>query len=103
MANLKLVPRTLTSYREKSNHFTIKGGLTKGFLKPTAFSYAKSNNAISSVGCLRKRLAEEGISEGLQTLLSHQEEKALSQLTHRPEVSGLAGVLNKTLIQFDVI
>ena len=41
--------------------------------------------------------------KGLQTLLSHQEEKVLSQLTHRPGISGLAGVLNKTLIQFDVI
>ena len=39
----------------------------------------------------------------LQTSLSHQEEKLLSQLTHQPEISGLAGVLNKTLIQFDVM
>ena len=41
--------------------------------------------------------------KGLQTLLSHQEEKVLSQLTHRPGISGLAGVLNKTLIQFNVM
>ena len=41
--------------------------------------------------------------KGLQTLLSHEEEKVLSQLTHRPGISGLAGVLNKTLIQFDVM
>ena len=38
-----------------------------------------------------------------QTSLSDQEEKLLSQLTHQPEISGLAGVLNKTLIQFDVM
>ena len=41
--------------------------------------------------------------KGLQTLLSHQEEKTLSQLTHRSGTSGLAGVLNKTLIQFNVM
>ena len=41
--------------------------------------------------------------KGLQTLLSHQEVKVLSQLTHRPGISGLAGVLNKTLIQFNVM
>ena len=41
--------------------------------------------------------------KGRHTLLSHQEEKVLSQLTHRPGISRLAGVLNKTLIQFDVM
>ena len=41
--------------------------------------------------------------KGLQTLLYHQEEKVLCQLTHRPGMSGLARVLNKTLIQFDVM
>ena len=41
--------------------------------------------------------------KGLQILLSHQEEKVLSQLIHRPGTSGLAGVLNKTLIQFNVM
>ena len=32
--------------------------------------------------------------KGLQTLLSHQEEKVFSQLTRGPRISGLAGVLN---------
>ena len=41
--------------------------------------------------------------KGLQTLFSHQEEKVLYQLTHRPRISGLAGLLNKTLIQIDVM
>ena len=41
--------------------------------------------------------------KGLQALLSHQEEKVLSQIIHWPGISGLAGVLNKTLIQFDVL
>ena len=41
--------------------------------------------------------------KGLQTLFSHQEDEVLSQLTHRPGISGLASVLNKTLIQFDVM
>ena len=41
--------------------------------------------------------------KGLQILLSHQEEKELSQLTHRPGISGLASVLYKTLFQFDVM
>ena len=63
MANPKLIPRTLTSFSEKSNHFVIKGGLSKGLSKPTASSYPKSNNAISSMGSLTKRLAEEEISE----------------------------------------
>ena len=93
MANLELVPRTPTSFSKKSNHFAIKGRLTKGSSKPTSSSYPKSNNAIISVGCLRKR----------ETLLSHQEEKVLSQLTHRPGIGSTAGVLNKTLIQFDVM
>ena len=34
LANPKLVPRTLTSFSDKSNHFAIKGRLTKGSLKP---------------------------------------------------------------------
>ena len=33
--------------------------------------------------------------KGLQTLLSHQEEKVHSQIIHRPGISGLADVLNK--------
>ena len=69
LANPKLVPRTLTSFSEKSNHFAIKGGLTKGSSKPTAFSYPKWNIAISNVGCLRKRLPEEGISERASDLI----------------------------------
>ena len=40
--------------------------------------------------------------KGLQTLLSHEEEMVLSQLTHRSGISGLAGVLNKTFIQLDL-
>ena len=39
LANPKLVPRTLTSFNRKSNHFAIKGRLTKGSSKPTASSY----------------------------------------------------------------
>ena len=41
--------------------------------------------------------------KGLQTLSSHQEDNLLSQLTHRPGIRGLGGVLNKMLIQFDVM
>ena len=62
LANPKLVPRALMSFSKKSNHFAIKGRLTRGSSKPTASSYPKSNNAISSVACLRKRLAEGKIS-----------------------------------------
>ena len=69
LANPKVVPRTLTSFSEKSNHFAIKGRLTKGSSKPTASSYPKSNNAISSVGYLRKHLAEEGIPERAPDLI----------------------------------
>ena len=79
LANPKLVPRTLTSFSEKSNHFAIKGRLTKGSSKPIASSYTKSNNAISSVACLRKRLAEEEISERVSDLIvSSRREGTLS-------------------------
>ena len=50
LANPKLVPRTPTSFSERSNHFAITGRLTKGSSKPTSSFYPKSNNAISSVG-----------------------------------------------------
>ena len=39
--------------------------------------------------------------KGLQTLLSHQEEKVFSQLTHGPGISGLAGVLNFLAFLFE--
>ena len=79
LANSKLVPRTLTSFSEKSNHFAIKGRLTKGSSTPTASSCPKSNNAVSSEGCLRKRLKEEGISERASDLIvSSRREGTLS-------------------------
>ena len=79
LANPKLVPQTLTSFSEKSSHFTIKGRLTKGSSKPTASSFPKLNNAISSVDCIRERLAEEGISEGVSDLIvSSRREGTLS-------------------------
>ena len=69
LADPKLVPRTLTSFSEKPNHFATKGRLTKGSSKPIASSYPKSNNATSSMGCFRKRLAEEGLSERASDLM----------------------------------
>ena len=41
--------------------------------------------------------------KGLQTLLYHQEENVLTQIPHWPGIGGLANVLNKTQIQFEVI
>ena len=58
LANPKLVPRIPTCFSEISNHFSIKGRLTEGSSKPISSPYLKSNNAISSVGCLRKRLTK---------------------------------------------
>ena len=79
LANPKLVPRTLTSFSEKSNHFAIKGGLTKGFSKPTTSSYPKWNLVISNAGCLKKCLPEEGISErALDLIISSRREGTLS-------------------------
>ena len=79
LANPKLVPRALMSFSKKSNHFAIKGRLTRGSSKPTASSYPKSNNAISSVACLKKHLAEEGISERASNLnVSSRREGTLS-------------------------
>ena len=79
LANPKLVPRPPKSFSEKLNHFAIKGLLTKGSWKPTSSSCSKSDNAISSVVCLRKRLAEEGISERASDLIvSSRSEGTLS-------------------------
>ena len=79
LADPKLVPRTLTSFSEKPNHFATKGRLTKGSSKPTASSYPKSKNAASSVGCLRKRFAEKGVSERASDLIiSSRREGTLS-------------------------
>ena len=61
LADPKLVPRILSSFVKKPNHLVTKGRLTKGSSKPTASSYPKLNNATSSVCCLRKSLAEEGV------------------------------------------
>ena len=99
LANSKLLPRTLTFFSEKSNHFAIKGGLTKESSKPIASSYPKLNNSVSSVGCLRKHFAEEGIPERDSNLIV----LPLCQLTHWSGISRLAGVLKKTWIQLDVI
>ena len=102
LAKPKLVPRTLTSFSEKSNHFASKRRFTKGSSKPTAPSYPKLNNAISTVACLRKRLAEEGISESTSDLIaSSRREGTLS--IYSSAWSKWIGVLNKTLIQFDVM
>ena len=60
MADPKLLPRNLTFFSEKHNHFPTKG-LANGSVKPAASSFPKLNNAISNVGCLRQRLAEEGV------------------------------------------
>ena len=57
------------SFSEKPNHFATKGRLTKWSSKPTASSYPKSNNATSSVGCLRKRLGEKRILEKASDLI----------------------------------
>ena len=97
MPNPKLVPRTPTSFSEKSNHFAIKGRLTKG--SPNQH-YPPSNRAMQLAvwvvsGSVWQR---KEYQKGLQILLSHQEEKVLSQLTLRTGISALAGVLNKTLI-----
>ena len=79
LADPKLAPRTLTSFSEKTNHFATKGRLTKGSSKPTVSSYPKSNNATSSVGCLRERLAEEGVSErASDIIISSRREGTLS-------------------------
>ena len=102
LADPKLVPGTLTSFSEESNHLATKGILTKRISKPTVSSYPKLNNAISSIGCLRKHLAEEGISERISDLIvSSRREGTLS--AYSTIISELAGVLNKTLIQFGVM
>ena len=47
---------------------------------------------------LRKEL-----QKGLQTLSFHKEEGVLTQIIVRPEISGLAGVINRKLIHFDLL
>ena len=66
VANPKLVPRTLMTFSEKSNHFAINGRLTKGSSKPTASSYPKSNNAISSVAVLGSVLQRKEYQKGFR-------------------------------------
>ena len=79
LADLKLVPRTVMSFSERSKYFATKRTLTKRSSKLAAFSYPKLNNAISSVVCLTKRLAEEGISERASHLIvSSRREGTLS-------------------------
>ena len=41
--------------------------------------------------------------EGLQILSFHQEERVLTQIIVRPGISGLAGVIKRKLIHFDVL
>ena len=41
--------------------------------------------------------------KGLQILSFHEEERVLTQITVRPGISGLAGVINRRLIHFDVL
>ena len=83
--------------------FVIKGRLTKGSSKPTASSYPKPNNTISSVACLRKRFAEKEISERVSDhIVSSRREGTLSAYSSAWN-KWLAGVLNKKLIQFDVM
>ena len=69
LADSNLVPKTPTYFSEKPNHFTPTRELAKGSSEPTTSSYPKSSNAISSVGCLRKRLAEKRISENISDLI----------------------------------
>ena len=41
--------------------------------------------------------------KGLQILSFHEEERVLTQIIVRPGISGLAGVINRRLIHFDVL
>ena len=104
LANLKLVPRTPTSFSEKSNHFAIKGRLPKGSSKPTASSYPKSNNAVSSVGCFRKRLAEEGISEKASDLIVSSRRKCTLSIYSSAWNNGVSWCIEKNvdLVQCNV-
>ena len=69
LADSNLVPRTPIYFSEKAIHFTPTRELAKGSSEPTTSSYPKSNDAISSVGCLRKRLAEKRILEKSSDLI----------------------------------
>lgn len=84
------------SFTEKSNHFATKGGFTDGFLKSRALSYPKSNNATTSVGCLKEFLVEEAISESVSDLIIIKKRRySLSLL--------ISLGLNKILIRFHVM
>ena len=99
----KLVPKTLASFSEKSNHFAFKERPIKGSSKPTASLIQNPTMQLPVWVVSGSVWQRKEYQQGLQTLLSHQEERVLSQLTHRPRISRLADVLNNTLIQFDVI
>ena len=91
------------SVRSFCNHFGIKRRLTKGPQNQQDPLIQNRTMQLAVWVVSGSVWQRKEYKKGLQILLSHQEEKVLSQLTLRTGISALAGVLNKTLIQFDVM
>ena len=103
LADTNLVPRTLTFFSEKLIILPLKEDLLKG-PQNQQHPIIRNRTLQLAVWVVSGNVWQrKEYQKGLQTLLSHQEKKVLSQIIHRPGISGLAGVLNKTLIQFDVM
>ena len=103
LAEPKLVPRALTSFMRNSTILPLKEDLLKG-PKNQQNPLIQNRTIQLAVWVVSGNVWQrKKYQKGLQTLLSHQEEQVLSQIIHRPGISGLAGVSNKTLIQFDVM
>ena len=91
------------SVKSFCNHFAIKGRLTKGPRNQQDLLSLNRTMQLAVWVVSGSVWQRKEYQKRLQILLSHQEEKVLSQLTLWTGISALAGVLNKTLIQFDVM
>ena len=103
LAEPDMVPRVNSFVNEKSSTLT---STFKPLKEPSRETYNLLQNQtmrliawiITGNIWLRKEF-----QKGLQTLSFRQEERVLTQIIVRPGISGLAGVINRKSIHFDVL
>ena len=103
LTNPKLVPELLRLSVRNPIILPLKDDLPKGPQNQHQPLIQNRTMQLAVWGVSGSVWQRKEYKKGFHTLLSHQEEKVLSQLIHRPGISGLDGVLNKTLFQFDVM
>lgn len=84
---------------EQTTSYSSQEKILERFNWDYSFFDTKSNSKFG----FRKRLAAEDISEGLPNLSQVSEEHAKFLLINWSGVIGLAGILKRTLIYFDVL